>query len=124
MVYKGHFRQGSKEQGPMKSNIFIGQEFKIGLKVFSKLGQGPRQIKLWFSLHGIILEGKPWFGPIKKNLKDRSWFGEPKCKLGSKVGHFYCFLLSLLFKLCENGRHDMDWGHCWEHTNSPIFDQF
>jgi hypothetical protein len=24
---KGHFRQGSKEQGPMKLNIFIGEEF-------------------------------------------------------------------------------------------------
>jgi hypothetical protein len=23
---KAHFKQGSKEQGPMKSNIFIGQE--------------------------------------------------------------------------------------------------
>jgi hypothetical protein len=41
----------------------------------------------------------------KKNLKESSWFGERKCKLGFKVGHFYCFLLSLLFKLCENGRH-------------------
>jgi hypothetical protein len=25
---KGHFRQGSNKQGQMKSNIFIGQEFR------------------------------------------------------------------------------------------------
>jgi hypothetical protein len=27
MNFKGHFRQGSKEEGPMKSNIPIDQEF-------------------------------------------------------------------------------------------------
>ncbi len=31
---KGHFRQRSKEQGPMKSNITIGQELQIGPKTF------------------------------------------------------------------------------------------
>ncbi len=56
-------------------------------------GPRPRQIKLWFNLHGIILEGKP-IGPLdpKKSLKGSSWFGEPKCKLGSKVIHFFVFL--------------------------------
>ncbi len=40
------------------------------------------------------------------------WFGEPKCNLGSKVTHFFVFfaflhrfLLSLLLKFCDNGRH-------------------
>ncbi len=27
----------------------------------------------------------------------------------------------MLFKLCENGRHVMDWWHCWKHTNEPPF---
>jgi hypothetical protein len=31
---KGHFRQGSKEQGLMKSSIPIGQELEIGPKAF------------------------------------------------------------------------------------------
>jgi hypothetical protein len=31
---KGHFRQGSKDRGPMKSSIPIGQEFLIGPKDF------------------------------------------------------------------------------------------
>jgi hypothetical protein len=49
----------------------------------------------------------------KKNLKESSGFGEPKCKLQSKVAHlfvyfFHCFLLPLLFKFCKTGRHVMD----------------
>jgi hypothetical protein len=31
---KGHFRHGSNENGPMKSNILIGQELSIGPKAF------------------------------------------------------------------------------------------
>ncbi len=31
---KAHFRQGSKEQGPMKLSIPIGQELLIGPKAF------------------------------------------------------------------------------------------
>jgi len=29
-----------------------------------------------------------------------------------------------LLKLCESGKHAMDWKHCWKHTNSLIFYQF
>jgi hypothetical protein len=32
--------------------------------------QGPRQIKLWFSLHDIILEGKPIGAVKKKDFKE------------------------------------------------------
>jgi hypothetical protein len=57
------------------------------------------------------LEGNPIGpNPKKKSFKESSWFGEPKCKLVSKVVHFlniYIFL-SLFFKLCENERHAMD----------------
>ncbi len=47
----------------------------------------------------------------KNSLSESSWFGEPKCKMGSKVAHFFIlgglfhyFLLLLLLKFCENGR--------------------
>jgi hypothetical protein len=47
-------------------------------------GLGPRQINVWFNLHGIILEGKP-IGPNqkkkKKTLQKSSRFGEPICKV-------------------------------------------
>jgi hypothetical protein len=36
---------GSKEQGPMKSNILIGQELEIVRRPLDK-GIGPKQIKL------------------------------------------------------------------------------
>jgi hypothetical protein len=39
----------------MKSSIFIGQELLIGARLLNKC-PGSRQIKWWFSLHGIILE--------------------------------------------------------------------
>jgi hypothetical protein len=28
---------------------------------------------------------------------------------------FSCFLLPLLFEMCDSEKHAMDWGHCWEH---------
>ncbi len=35
-----------------------------------------------------------WFRPKKeKSLKESSWFGESKCKLGSNVAHFLGFYL-------------------------------
>ncbi len=89
----GHFRQGSKEQGSIKSSVPIGQEVYIGRWSLDK-GPGPKQIKLWFSLHGIILERRKinWFITKKeKSLKESSWFGEPKC----------CSI-SLLFLLFSN----------------------
>jgi hypothetical protein len=55
---------------------------------------------LWFSLHGIILEEKPIGPDPKKSLKESSWFGEPKCKLGSKVVHsivFFFFSFFIIF---------------------------
>jgi hypothetical protein len=63
----------------------------------------------------------------KWSSKESSWFGQPRCKLGSKVGSsivFQCFSLFSLFfkvffhlflklKLCKNERHFMDGGgHC------------
>jgi hypothetical protein len=38
----------------------------------------------------IILEEKS-IGLDKKSLKESSWFGEPKCKLESKVVYFLVF---------------------------------
>jgi hypothetical protein len=52
------------------------------------------------------LEGKPiGLDPKKKPLKENSWFGEPKCKLGLKVLHFFIFLLFstiFLYLCCSN----------------------
>jgi hypothetical protein len=42
---KGHFRQGSKEQGPMILSIPLSQELKIGPKVFSQ-GSKTKQIMI------------------------------------------------------------------------------
>jgi hypothetical protein len=50
----------------------------------------------------------------KKNLKECSWFEEPKGKPGSKVACFsffvlfHYFLLALLLKFCESERNAMD----------------
>jgi len=43
----------------MKLSILIGQELKIGPKRPLDKGPQPRQIKLWFNLHSIILDDKP-----------------------------------------------------------------
>jgi len=66
------------------------------IRVTLDKGTGPRQIKLWFSLHDIILEGKPIGPDLKKIFKESSWFWESKCKLGSKVVDFI-FIFTFFF---------------------------
>jgi hypothetical protein len=42
-----------------------------------------------------------WSGFFKKSLKESSWFKETKCKLWSKVAHFFVFLFfTVFFNLC------------------------
>jgi len=62
-----------------------------------------------------LVQTKKW------SSKESSWFGEPRCKLGSKVDssivfHYFSrfvFHLFLKLKLCKNRRHFMDGGgHC------------
>jgi hypothetical protein len=82
----------------MKSSIPIGQ---IDPKAFGQ-GLRPRQIKSWFNLHGIILERKLiGLDQTRKSLTESSWFGEAKCKLGSKVVHFFHFL-RVFYSCCSN----------------------
>jgi hypothetical protein len=46
----------------------------------------------------------------KRSLKDSSWFGEPKCKLGSKVAHlFIYFIVFLVFLFNFVKMKDMLW---------------
>ncbi len=50
-------------------------------------GPRPKSGKLKLNLHGTILKGKiNSFGPQKRCKEKSSWFEEPRCKLGPKVG--------------------------------------
>jgi hypothetical protein len=88
-------------------SLDLGPLSKVALRPTLDNSPVPRQMKLWFSLHGIILEGNP-IGPnqkIKKSFKESSWFGEPKCKLESKVVHFlifFSFLILFFHPYCSN----------------------
>jgi hypothetical protein len=54
-------------------------------KVILDKGLRAKSGKLRLNLHGTLLEGKSiGLGP-KRTSKDTSQFGEPRCKLGSKV---------------------------------------
>jgi hypothetical protein len=72
---QGHFRQGSKEHGPMKSNITIGYDSKIGPTVF-RWWSKTKTNQIMLSLHGIILKRNA-ISPQKKSLMESSGFGEP-----------------------------------------------
>jgi hypothetical protein len=64
----------------------------------------PIEAKLRWHLHGTILEGNSILVRTKKwSSKESSWFGELRCKLGSKVVssvvfHYFKFF-SLFFKV-------------------------
>ncbi len=133
---KGHFRQGSRSKVQWNWAFLLVKSFTLVSRLLDN-DPSPRQIKLWFSVYGIILGRKP-IGSDQKNkksLKESSWFGESKCMICSRLFFpsfvclflllfFYCSFLSLLFKFCENGKHAMNSRHCWEQTNSLIFYQF
>jgi hypothetical protein len=82
---KGHFRQGSNKQVQWNRAFLLVKSFKLVSRPLDE-GPRPRQIKLWFCLHGIILKGKPIGLDQSKSLK-----GELMGKLGFKVVHCFCF---------------------------------
>jgi hypothetical protein len=91
---------------------------------------GLRQIKLWFSLHGNILEGKSIGLHEKKELQGKFMVWRTKVQ-GRVQG--YSFLQLLFFFHCffnpcsnfvKNGKNVMDWEHCWEHKSSPFWTNF
>jgi hypothetical protein len=96
---------GSKSKVQWNWTFLLVKSFKLVPRHLEK-GLGPRQINVWFSLHGIILERKP-ISPNqkkkKKNLQESSRFGKPKCKLKSKVVHFFvfCFFFVLLLLVTQ-----------------------
>jgi hypothetical protein len=65
----------------------------------------------------------------KMSLKESSWFGEPKCKLGSKVVHLfiYCYFPPYYFKLVAQIM--WEWKKCYglktllRAQKLPHFDQ-
>jgi len=104
----------------VKSFKFVSRPFRQGSKI------NTNQIKLWFSSHAIILEENSiGLDKKKKSFKESSWFGEPKCNLGSKVTQFFVFCFFsivffylLLLEFCDNGRHAED---IVESTWAPQF---
>jgi len=72
--------------------FLLVKSFKMVSRPLNK-GPRPRQLKLCFSFHSIILEGNQFVWTKKNNLTEISWFGEPKCNLGSKGAHFLFFFL-------------------------------
>ncbi len=118
--------KGSKSRVQWNRTFLLVKSFKLLPRPLDE-SPGPRQIKLWFSLHDIILEGKSIGPDKKKSLKKSSWFGESNRKLRSKVAQFFCF--NICFYPCYKNYvrmedmlfHSMDWGHCWAHTSSLIF---
>ncbi len=123
--------KGPRSKVQWNQTFLLIKNFKLVSRPLDK-NLGPRHIKLWFSLHGIILEKKSIFGPKTKSLQKSSWFGEPKCKLGSKVTHFFIYFFSLFFfilgvqilwewKTCYELRTFMNWEHCWAHQLSHFW---
>jgi len=98
---RGTLDKGSRSKVQWNWTFLLVKSFRLVSKPIDK-DPRPRQIKLWFSLHGIILEGKLIEIDKKKSFKERSWFGEPKCKLGSKVPFFlmlfFIFVAQILWK--------------------------
>jgi hypothetical protein len=74
-----HVKQRSNKQGPMESNILVGQKLQLGPKAF-KQGFRTKKIKLWFNLHGIILEVKPIGMDPKKKASRKAHGLENQCE--------------------------------------------
>ncbi len=113
-VFKATLDKGPMSKVQWNQTFLLVKNFKLVPRLLNE-GLGLRWIKLWFNLHGIILEGKSiGLDFFKKSLNKSSCFGKSKCKLRSKVFHFiYLFLLSTIFLYlcCSNyvRMEDMLW---------------
>jgi hypothetical protein len=69
ITLKATLNKGPKNRVQWNQTFLLVNTFKVVPMALDE-ALGPRQIKLWFSLHGIILEGKP-IGPNKKEAYKR-----------------------------------------------------
>ncbi len=74
-LVKAILDKGLRSRVQWNWTFLLVKSFKLIPRMLNK-DPRPRQIKLWFSLHDIILEGKPIGSDQKKNLKENSWFGK------------------------------------------------
>jgi len=92
ITFKATLDKGSKSMVKWNWGFLLVKSFKL-VPRFLVEGPWPRQIKLWFSLHDIILKGK---------FKESLCFGESKCKLRFQVVHFFSWVsfFSVFFYPC------------------------
>ncbi len=88
--FKVTLDNGRKRRVQWNWTFLLVKNFKLVPRHLDK-GLGPRQINVWFSLHGIILEGKP-IGPKQKRKKlYKRAQGLDNQNVRSKVAHFFVF---------------------------------
>jgi len=68
MYFSATLDKGPRSKVQWNQTFLLVKSFKLVPRPLDK-DKGLRQIKLWFSLHGIILEGKPISLDQKKELK-------------------------------------------------------
>jgi hypothetical protein len=101
---KGIFNEGSKEKVQQNGSTPLIESPKLDQRPLDE-DPNPIQANLSWHLHGVILEGNSIDMDQKMQLKKSSWFGKPRCKLGSKVIYlmvfivFHYFIFSLVFKV-------------------------
>jgi hypothetical protein len=74
--------EGPRSRSQWNRTILLAESHKLGPLPLDER-PWPKSGKLKLNLHGTYLEGKSIGSNPKKDLQESSWFGEPKCKLGS-----------------------------------------
>jgi hypothetical protein len=95
MTYYNYSFKVTLDNGPKKRvqwnwTFLLVKNLKLVPRHLNK-DLGPRQINVWFSLHGIILDGKP-IGPNQKRKKIyKRAQGLENQNVRSNVAHFFVF---------------------------------
>jgi hypothetical protein len=116
--------KGPRNRVQWNQAFLLVKSFKLVPRPLDK-GPRSRQFTLWFSLHGIILKGKPIDLDQIFFKKESSSFWELECKLRSTVVHFFVFSsFSWVFKTQK-------WKTCYKlrtllrtHKAPPILTNF
>jgi hypothetical protein len=90
---RGTLDKGRRRRVQWNQTFLLVKSFKLVLRPLDK-DPRPRQIKLWLSLHGIILEGKPIGPNQKQELKGELMVWKVQVKV--QVCSFFHFLLSFI----------------------------
>jgi hypothetical protein len=84
LEFKATLDEGPRSKVQRNGAFLMVESHKLDPRILDE-DLSPNETKLKWYLHGTVLDGNSIGLDQKWSSKENSWFGKPRCKLGSKV---------------------------------------